>query len=173
MIAAVGGVVVVGVVVGIVASQSGGASQNAYVSPGKRTAAPPLHGTSVSGDPVDITTSKGNVTVVNFWASWCGPCRAESDGLRQVALRSNDVAFVGVDEDHTNKAAAKSFSTQHKLPYPSVWDDTSDIAGAWNVPGLPQTFVVDPAGKVAARFSGAVTEHELTDVLNRVKAEKA
>ena len=150
----------------------GGAGHDPYISPGKRAAAPALSGSDLNGGHVDLAIeAKDKVAVVNFWASWCAPCRAESGALRAVADATPSVAFVGVDEDHTSKANARSFATEHRLPYPSVWDSQSAIAGGWNVPGLPQTFVVDRTGKVAARFTGAVTQGELSDMLKRVQAE--
>jgi thiol-disulfide isomerase/thioredoxin len=158
--------------VGLVSCSGGGDTHDPYLSPGKRTAAPALKGTDLGGKRVDIATSRGRTTVINFWASWCAPCRAESDGLRAVAQTSPDVAFLGVDEDHDNRPAAVTFARAHRLPYPSAWDNESTIATDWVVSGLPQTFVVDASGKVAARFFGPVTESELTEMLHRVAADR-
>lgn len=158
--------------VGLSACSGGGGTHDPYISPGKRTAAPALKGADLDGKQVNLASSRGRVTVVNFWASWCGPCRAESNDLRAVAQASPDVSFVGVDVNDS-RSNAKSFVRGHSLPYPSVFDDETKVATAWIVSGLPQTFVVDAQGRVAARFPGPVTESELTDMLQRVAAGKS
>jgi peroxiredoxin len=152
-------------------SCSGGSTRDPYISPGKRTAAPALKGADLSGKQVDIASSRGRTVVVNFWASDCAPCRAESTALRSVALASPGAAFLGVDVEHS-KTNGLSFARDHQLPYPSVYDGLLNVSTAWVVSALPQTFVVDASGKVAARFFGAVTESELTDMLHRVAADR-
>lgn len=163
--------VAVALTVGLVGlvSCSGGNTHDPYVSPGKRHAAPALSGKDLDGKQVNLASSRGKTTVVNFWASWCSPCRAESDGLRAAAQALPGVSFVGVDVTDT-RSNAVAFVRNHKLPYPSVFDNEEDVATAWLVSGLPQTFVVDAQGRVAARFPGAVTQQELTDMIHRVEA---
>jgi thiol-disulfide isomerase/thioredoxin len=157
----------------LVAGCSGSGTHDPYVKPGKRVAAPSLQGTDLQGSAVSLATGRGRVSVVNFWASWCAPCRAESADLEAVARAQPAVAFVGVNEDHTNKAAAISFARSRGLSYPSVFDPDDKIVGAWNVPDLPQTFIVDATGRIAARFLGAVTKDELTTMLARVQGAAA
>jgi thiol-disulfide isomerase/thioredoxin len=159
-------------VAGLASCSSGGDKHDPYIPPGKRHAAPALSGKDLVGNQVNIASSRGKTTVVNFWASYCGPCRAESAALRQVALKSPGTAFFGVDVEDSN-ANGLSFARDHKLPYPSVHDGLNEVATAWVVSALPQTFVVDPAGKVAARFFGAVTQQELTDMIHRVDASRS
>jgi thiol-disulfide isomerase/thioredoxin len=155
--------------VGLSSCAGSGTTHDPYISPAKRTAAPALKGADLTGKQVDIATSRGRTTVVNFWASDCAPCRAESAALRSVALASPQTAFFGVDVERS-KANGLTFARNHQLPYPSVYDGLNDVATAWVVSALPQTFVVDASGKVAARFFGAITESELTDMLQRVAA---
>ena len=163
--------VTVGIVgtVGLASCSGGGGKHDPYIPVGKRHAAPVLKGTDLDGERVDIVTTHGRITVVNFWASWCAPCRAESTALRSVALASPGTAFLGVDGD-ASETNARSFARDHRMPYPSVYDGLHDVATAWLVAEYPQTFVVDASGKVAARFFGGVTEPELTQMIHRVAA---
>lgn len=156
-------------VVGLTSCSGGGGQHDPYISVGKRHAAPALKGADLDGKHVDIATTRGRVTVVNFWASWCAPCRAESGALRSVALASPGTTFLGVDGDES-ETNARSFARDHQLSYPSVYDGLHDVATAWIVAEYPQTFVVDASGKVAARFFGAVTAPELTQMIHRVAA---
>ncbi len=165
---AAGVAVAVTVSVGLVScSGGGGNSHDPYIKPGKRIAAPALSGTDLNGKQVNLASSRGRIAVVNFWASDCAPCRAESTALRTVALASPATAFYGVDVE-TSKTDGTSFAREHRLPYPSLFDGELNVAPAWLVSALPQTFVIDASGRVAARFFGAVTEPELTDMLHRV-----
>ena len=79
----------------------------------------------------DPATHKGKVTVVNFWGSWCAPCRAEMPGLVKAYddLKNDDVAFLGINVRDPNLDQAKAFVDQYKVPFPSI-RDTSEQAGA-------------------------------------------
>jgi peroxiredoxin len=162
-------------VVGLV-SCSGGSTHDPYIAPSQRKAAPATSGKDLDGKQVDLASSRGRIAVVNFWASWCSPCRAESGALRAVALAQPGTSFLGVDGD-ASETNARSFATDHQLPYPSIYDgggsDALEVATRWVVAEYPQTFVVDRSGRIAARFFGAVTQQELTDMLKRVAADKA
>jgi len=134
-----------------------------------RKPAPQLEGTTLTGDQFTLAAQRGKVVVVNFWGSWCPPCRAESPDLVRVhqATESKGVTFVGVDE-RDNKAAARSYEQTHDITYPSVFDDDGAIAALWpSALGPPYTFIIDKQGRVAARFLGGITADELqSEVLN-------
>jgi thiol-disulfide isomerase/thioredoxin len=145
------------------------------VAPADRQAAPALTGTAVDGRPFDLASTRGSVTVVNFWASWCAPCRAETPNLEAVAGRtaSSGVRFVGVNVKDS-KAAAASFIRDKKVPYPSLYDDDGSLAARWPIAvGLPSTVVLDRQGRIAARFTAAVDEQQLLPVVQDVVRESA
>lgn len=158
--------------VGLTSCSGGGHTHDPYIKVDKRTAAPALKGADLNGKQIDIASDHGRITVVNFWASDCAPCRAESAALRQVSLASPGTAFLGVDVEHS-KTNGLSFARDHQMPYPSVYDGLLDVSTGWLVSALPQTFVVDASGKIAARFFGAITGPELTDMLHRVAADRS
>ncbi|HEX9711455.1 MAG TPA: TlpA disulfide reductase family protein [Actinomycetota bacterium] len=127
--------------------------------PAEREPAP-----SISGERLDqagtITDAliQGKVGVVNFWGSWCGPCRKEQPLLealwREYAPRG--VAFVGINTRRDNRAAAVAFLEEFQVSYPSVYDPPSSIASDFGVRAMPSTFVIDREGRIAAHIIGAL-----------------
>jgi thiol-disulfide isomerase/thioredoxin len=139
----------------------GSASGTVQVIPaGDRVPAPPLEGVALNGGVINIRDFAGDVVVLNFWASWCAPCRDEQPTLNQVyaAQHPNGVEFVGVNIQDNN-AAARSFVRNHDVRYPSIVDepDASAVQFEPRLPATPPiTVIVDRQGRVAARILGGV-----------------
>ena len=102
--------------------------------------------------------ARGQVLVVNFWASWCGPCRAEQPALSAVArtYRDRGVAFIGVNVQDT-RAAALAYSREFGVPYPSLFDPSAATATRLPAVALPTTFILDRDGVVASQLTGKTT----------------
>lgn len=136
--------------------------------PGKRPAVPPLSGTTLEGKRLSLSQFAGDVVVINVWASWCDPCRAESPMLARLATTAGpQVRFIGIDETD-NHAAAVSFVASVHASYPELSDeDGSLLAGLRLLPtkGIPSTLVVDAQGRMAARVIGPVTAGTLTGLI--------
>jgi cytochrome c biogenesis protein CcmG/thiol:disulfide interchange protein DsbE len=161
----VGSLVAIGVA-GTASSRSGSASSapssSAPASSAQKVAAaftlPALGG---SGQQVTLSAYAGKPLVVNFFASWCGPCKTETPRLAAFyRAEHGKVAIVGLDENDT-QANALSFTHADKVTYPVGFDPQMTAASAYEVSALPQTFFLDARHRVVDRVFGAVTQAEL------------
>ena len=141
-----------------------------FIDPEKRIQAPPLFGMTLSG--TNYRFEVGKVAVVNVWASWCSPCRAEAPTLVALANKYTDVAFIGI-LTRDNPANAEAFERRFKIPYPTVIDDSILIGFKGSLPAnaIPTTVILDKTGRVAARISGVVTVASLSKLIEKVSAE--
>jgi cytochrome c biogenesis protein CcmG/thiol:disulfide interchange protein DsbE len=121
------------------------------------------------GTPIALSSFRGHVVVLNFWASWCAPCRLEAPGLRRVSERYRDrgVRFLGVDY-RDNDAAGRAFIDEFRLRYPSVTDPSGSLAYDYELIGFPTTFIIDAAGTIRYRFVGYLDEDVLQKALDDI-----
>ena len=141
-----------------------------YIKPSDRIAAPALSGMTLSGK--NYTFNVGQVAVVNVWASWCAPCRAEAPTLAALSEKYTDVAFMGI-LTRDNPVNAEAFARRFALPYPTLIDDSVLIGFRKSLPAnaIPSTVLIDKRGNVAARISGEVTYSSLSEIIEKVSAE--
>lgn len=163
-----------------VGSATDGVSQDAVgltlYDPSERQQLPDISGTTLDGRSLSVADLQGHVVVINVWGSWCSPCRQEAPILASVAreTRAAGVRFVGIDV-RDNVAAAKAFTTNFHIPYPSLFDDSDSLLLAFSgivpVSAVPSTVIVDQQGAVAARFIGKVDYTSLKGVITDLLAE--
>jgi thiol-disulfide isomerase/thioredoxin len=136
------------------------------------TAAPALAGTALNGTHVDLASFRGHPVVLDFWASWCGPCRAEQPELNALAATyaGRGVVFLGVSMD-ANSAAARAYQHDLGVPYQSIEDSDHTRADAFGVPAPPTTLVVDQNGVMVSRALGTVVG--LSALLDHLLAQRA
>ena len=116
---------------------------------------------------VRLADFAGRPVVVNFWASWCVPCRKEMPDLQAASQRLKPrVAFVGVNHQDARDSAAE-FEREVGVRYPSGWDPDGGVARKFGVAGLPTSVLVDAKGRIVARRLGEVSERELLDLVAR------
>lgn len=141
----------------------------------ERPAAPEVAGETLNGGSLALADLRGQVVVVNVWASWCPPCRAETDDLEAVyqATQDLDVAFVGINiRDDRDKAVG---FVEGRVTYPSIFDPASEYALGFQDPpppvGPPATLVIDRSGGVAVAIYRVVGPVELEQIVTRIAAE--
>jgi cytochrome c biogenesis protein CcmG/thiol:disulfide interchange protein DsbE len=123
------------------------------------------------GGQITLSELRGQVVVINVWASWCPPCRDEASVLENGWRRYRDrgVTFIGIDYMDT-EPAARAFMEEFGITYPNGPDLGSRIAEAYNVQGVPETFFVTPQGEIADAHIGPLSEAQLTAILERLLA---
>jgi thiol-disulfide isomerase/thioredoxin len=152
---------------------NGNASAVVYPA-GHRPLAPEFSGSTLTGSKLNFSDYRGKVVVLNFWGSWCVPCREEAPTLAAVAskYRPSGVSFLGVDVRDTT-AGALAFAHSFHVTYPSVSDPSSaitlDFTAKVPIAGTPTTLVVDRTGHIAGAVFGTVTYSELTAILAKVR----
>ena len=143
---------------------------------GHRSLAPEFTGTTLTGSKLSFSAYRGKVVVLNFWGSWCVPCREEAPILAAVAekYQPSDVSFLGVDVRDTT-AGALAFAHRFHVTYPSVSDQSSaitlDFTAKVPIAATPTTLVVDRTGHIAGAVFGTVTYSGLTAILAKVTAK--
>ncbi len=121
------------------------------------------------GRTFNLSKHTGEAVVVNFFASWCVPCRAEAPALEAVHREYADkkVIFVGVAIKDTD-SAAKAFVKKYELTFPTGLDKDEEVKRSFSVFGLPTTFFIDGNGLITYTHSGAVTEELIRHDLDKI-----
>jgi len=152
-----------------------GNSNEIVYAQGHRALAPDFTGTSLTGTPISLASYRGKVVVLNFWGSWCAPCRAEGPTLAVLSeqYRSKGVSFLGDDVGDTT-ANALAFTHDIGIGYPSVNDASysivQDFSRVASVGYTPTTVVIDRTGHIAGLVIGKISYQSMTTILDDVAA---
>ncbi len=120
------------------------------------TTAPEWGLRDLAGNPVKSDQFKGKVVVVDFWATWCPPCREEIPGFVDLHRRYADqgLVIVGISLDRTGPSAVKAFVEKFGMKYPVVIGDARTVEAFGGVEAIPTTFVIDRTGKIVGKHVG-------------------
>jgi peroxiredoxin len=129
---------------------------------------PVFHGGD-DGSRMSLNALRGNVVVLDFWASWCKPCVVQAGILSQVAPRhaAEAVVFLGINTADTPERA-REFASAHQLPYPSVLD-LGEVASAYGASSLPTLVVIDPQGRVSSVASRILSADEIEAAIREAR----
>jgi peroxiredoxin len=152
-----------------------GTPQGSAIPEDKRATAPTFSGTLLDGGRFSSSSLHGKVAVINFWGSWCPPCRVETPEFQQVYSQDagRDVAFLGVNVKD-DEQLAKAFVSSKDITFPSLFDPRGEVALAFRdypANAIPSTIVLDRDGRVAAVYTAAVTQDDLRKVLDSMTKE--
>jgi thiol-disulfide isomerase/thioredoxin len=148
-----------------------GSGNATFVKKSERKDAPNISGTTLNSG--DKTLNLNQVTVINVWASWCAPCRAEAPVLQDFSIKYPQVQFSGI-LTRDNLSSAKAFYENFQLTYPTFTDDSLllGFSGSIIPNAIPTTLIIDKNGKVAVRISGEVTVATFQKLLDKVLANE-
>jgi thiol-disulfide isomerase/thioredoxin len=191
--AAVGALVAAAVMLGVAACDGGATAQDTAVGNGSsfvtgsysttvfklgaRPEAPDVSGTTLTGARFRLSADRGSVVVMNFWGSWCTPCREEAPALGALArhFAGTGVRFIGVDI-RDDPASAEAFMRTFRIGYPSLNDPNDaialDFSGTVPPAGIPTTLVIEQSGRIAARIVGQASYSGLQALITQAAAER-
>jgi cytochrome c biogenesis protein CcmG, thiol:disulfide interchange protein DsbE len=128
--------------------------------------APPFEFTTFDGETITLESLRGQGVVLNFWASWCDPCREEAVLLEETWRRekANGIMFIGLDYLDQEPAALK-YLQEFDITYPNGPDLRSQVARRYGIKGVPETFFIDPEGKITDIIIGPIVNQAQMDQL--------
>jgi len=143
----------------------------------QRAEAPQFSGRLLGGGEFSSKQLAGDVAVLNFWGSWCAPCRVETPEFQQVYadVKDKGVSFLGLNVKETSEQFALAFVERFGIGFPSLYDPRGEVALAFRgypANAIPSTIVLDRQGRVAAVYTGSVTQQNLRTVIDRVLGEE-
>ena len=152
-------------------------TEEAWVPKEQRVAAPKLVLSDIPGSRRQLSQiSKGKVVVINFWATWCVPCKAEMPEFTKAyaAYRNRGVEFLGAaNEPRSSRPKVQEFMRAFEMEFPVWLEASEDTLKAFGVgPGLPDTVILDTQGRIAARIPGQTDGAQLRRLLDRVLSEE-
>lgn len=153
-----------------------GTSKGKLIPVAKRKEAGTFSAEGLDGGTVKLADYAGKIAVINFWATWCGPCTTETPQFDAMfrANKAKGVQFIGIDTKETSRDAPRAFVKDNDITYPVVWDEQGKTAVALGkVPAqsLPFTVVLDKQHRVAAVYLVPLSAKDLQPVLNTLIAE--
>jgi thiol-disulfide isomerase/thioredoxin len=152
-----------------------GTPSGEVIPEGDRAAAPEFSGELLSGGDFDSADLAGGIAVLNFWGSWCAPCRVETPEFQEVyaEVREEGVEFVGLNVKD-DEQLAQAFLDSNGIEFPSVHDPRGEVALAFRdypANAVPSTIVLDRQGRVAAVYTSQIAQEDLRAVLDRLLEE--
>lgn len=147
--------------------------QDVYAGPVEGGMAPDFTLTTFEGESITLSELRGQVVVINFWASWCDPCRDEAAYLENTWRKYQDqgVMFLGVDYVDTEREAL-AYLAEFDITYPNGPDLGTRISDAYRIQGVPETFFIAKNGEVRSMHTGPLASPQLDVIIEELLAEE-
>ena len=124
----------------------------------------------IQGEPVVLSELRGQPVVVNFWATWCGPCKVEIPELNAYAADNQDVALLGIStDDGMPPGKLQAWTKKLNIGYRVLHDSRGEVAREWGVIKLPTTFVISADGHITTHKVGMLTESSLAAMVDAAR----
>ncbi len=131
--------------------------------------APDFQSVTAEGEPISLYDLRGSVVLLNFWATWCGPCRIEMPGLQRQYMTYGDQGFVVLAVNNAEPVdMVTAFRDQLRFTFPIVMDESGDIQRQFGIVNYPSTLLIDRDGRIAARHFGVVTPADVQRMLAEI-----
>ena len=148
----------------VVAACGGGGGGEAVEAPDRREA-PPIEGTDVvTNEPLSLAQLAGTPVVINFWATWCTPCKEELPALQEFADNHPEVQVLGVNFQDS-QSDARELQAEIGFEFPSVFDAQGEYGVDYAIPGMPTTFFLDADHRIAGRLAGGADVEQFEEGL--------
>ena len=136
--------------------------------------APDLHVSTLRGDTLSLAGLRGKVVLVNFWATWCPPCRAEMPGFQKVyeARKDRGLVILGISTDDDGPVAVSGYVVARGITYPIAMSNLS-IEHTFGIQALPTTFLIDRSGRIRYQVQGMFVRPALDRAVDQLLAESA
>jgi len=161
---------VMAVLIVVLAVLTRAGAHHTAVQPEPDFQAPQISLTSTTGVALNLSQYRGKLVYVNFWASWCPPCQAETpDLVRMYHKYGKQIVFIGVNltGNDTAKAAGKFIQTYH-IPYPVLLDPSNVAATNYNIIAIPVSLFIDRQGIIVSRVTGGMTKQVMQQHFNQL-----
>ena len=135
---------------------------------------PTLRIATLDGKTFDLAEQRGKWAIVNFWATWCGPCLKEMPELSALDAMREHIVVIGLAYEDNTVEAMQAFMQEHPVVYPIALVDVYDPPKDFETPrGLPMTYIITPEGKVAKKYTGPVTARMIEEDIAKAGGPKA
>lgn len=127
-------------------------------TPGTEAPAPDFTLTDMQGEAVSLSQYRGKVILLNFWAGWCPPCRAEMPSMEKLyrQLKDRDFVLLAVNVEEGGRAAVQDFTREIPVSFPILLDTAQTVSRLYRVRGLPQSYIIDREGKIVQQVKGGM-----------------
>ncbi len=127
---------------------------------------------TLQGEQVSLSDYKGKIVILNFWTSWCGPCKEEMPHMQSFSEKHPDIAMLAVNLTSMDLGldAVKQFVEEYRLTFPILLDEADVVGKAYNILTIPTSYIIDPEGRVFKEVIGPMDETMMEDLISTLKS---